>query len=309
MKPKLLTETLKLCSGIIIGLVTAFLLWKIWPDTKAALIAAALGIHCIILWAILRSKKTTNKIISCILVSAMTVSPNVLADTYAGFNGKTCYCLESASNTTPPPTEPHVVVLEFILDPDPGSQSGNVIPRIISVRHPSPETLVSYDEMNASLITEWGIDLDGGQQFSRNGRPAFPEEVPFVFGQDWEQSFTLYPSQPQYRVVVEVATELGEFANWQSLAHFSIPANTRITVQDTPEGAQAFYRVRAERPPEMFQPAGPILLGCGLGLLGGAAVVGVLAVRACARRKKKFEKMMPGTNAPTVMHFDLPAAR
>lgn len=305
MKPKLLTETLKLCSGIIIGLVTAFLLWKIWPDTKAALIAASLGIHCIILWAILRPKEikgenVTNKIISCILVSAMAVSPNVLADTYAGFNGKTCYCLESASTTTPPTTEPHVVILEFILDPD---------PRIISVRHPSQATMVSYDEMNASLITEWGINLDGGQQFSRNGQPAFPEEVPFVFGQDWEQSFTLYPSQPQYLVVVEVATELGEFANWQSLARFSIPANTRITVQDTPEGSQSFYRIRSERPPEMFQPAGPILLGCGIGLIAGAGVVGVLAVRACARRKKKFEKMLPGTNAPTVMHFDLPAAR
>lgn len=310
-------KTLKLCLGLVIGLATALLLWKLWPTMTAAWVAASLGVTCIILWAVLRPKKVVNKVISCVLVSTLAVSPSTLLladDNYAGFDGKTCYCIEPAGVApTPPPRDYQAFVLDFVLEDDPIAVfPGDVVPRIVSIRHPDPTTLVSFDEMNAALMSDWGITLDGGQQYSKNGQPAAPEEMPFTFAHDFsEQPFTLYPTQQQYQVVVEVTSELGEFAPWRPLAYFSIPANTRITVQDTPEGPQSFYRVRVQHSPEVqgFQPAGPILLGCGLGLLVGAGVIGVLAVRACARNKKKFDKMRPSTNSPPALQFNLAPAR
>ena len=71
---------------------------------------------------------------------------------------------------------------------------------------------------------------------------------------------------------------------------------------DSPEGPQTFYRVRLEQPVP-FRPAGPIVLGCGIGLLVGGAVVCVLTIRACAKNKKKFENMLPPPRTNDVSQF------
>ena len=266
------------CAGIPIGIAIALCIGsgKVW-------VSIALGIWCI-LWGywVCTRKRNRDKIISCILASCLIASPEVWAsDNYAGYSGGQCYCFTPAVDTPEP--EQHAVVLAFIIE--------NGEPRILGLRHPTE--LVDYAAFNQSLAP-WGINLDGPMQYARNGQPCAAEQAPFVFADGSAPRVTIFPDQQQYRVVVDVASELGgEFTIWQPLAHFSAPAGVRIQFQDEPEGAQTFYRVRIEPPPQDFQPAGPIVLGCGLGLLIGAGVISVLAVRACARNKKKFEKMLP----------------
>lgn len=270
-------KKVEFCIGLALGFSVAILLWKPW----ASLI---IGVICIVLWAVLR--RSYNKVLSCFLAACLGVSPNVLADYSAGYNGQSCYCFTPAAEDPNPPAQ-EAVVLEFIVE------SGQA--RFLNMRHPT--ALVDYDTFNASLAA-WGIDLNGGMQYATNGQPATAADVPFTFG-DWSSPLTIFPDRVQYPVVLEMTTELGEFTYWQTVAHFSVPEGTRVQVMDSPEGAQTFYRLRVDET-QPFQPAGPLLLGCGLGLLAGSAVVAVLVVRACARNKKKFEAMLPpkDTNAP-----------
>ena len=265
--------------------VCFFIAIAIWRPMVTGLLAFAF----LLAWAIV---KTRHKVLPCFLAACLAASPAVFAgDNYAGYDGNQCYCFTPAAEDPNPP-EQTAFSLDFILEPN---EAGEIQPRITGMRHPAPSDLVSYEELNQSLAA-WGINLDGGMQFSKNGQPATADEMPFAFG-DWSNPLTIYPDREQYRVLVEVASELGaEFTFWQPVAHFSVPAGVRIHFQDSPEGSQTFYRVRLERPPEDFQAAGPLLLGCGVGLLFGTAVVGVLAVRACARNKKKFEKLLPPTD-------------
>lgn len=283
----------KLWAGILLGLVLTAIIALLLGEEHLWLtagICAVLGLLC--LWGGCR-----KKVVSCLLASAIVASPNALLaeDSYAGYNGQQCYCFTPAAEDPNPPAQ-ESFTLDFILGPNP---DGIIEPSILSLRHPDPALLVSYDEMNASLAA-WGLDLNGGEQYAKNGQPTTVDQVPFVFG-DWSAPLTLFPDREQYRVVIEVANGLDQtWTFWQPVAHFSVPAGVRIRFQDSPEGSQTFYRVRLEAPPEDFQAAGPVVIGCGLGLLVGAGVICVLAVRACARNKKKFEKMLPPkeTNAP-----------
>lgn len=280
-----MNNKMKLGVSFIVSALVAIVLGFTVLAWKAGVVIA---IAVLLVWAVL-SWRHRNKIVSCFLASCMSVAPNLFGEGFsAGYNGQQCYCFEPAAIDPNPPVQ-EAVKLTFILSPN---EAGEIQPRILSMEHPDPRTLVDWDGLNASLAA-WGIDLNRGEQYATNGVPATAADVPFTFG-DWSNPLIIQPEQTQYRVVVEVATELGsEFTYWQQLAHFSVPANTRIELMDSPEGAQTFYRIRLETPPEDFQPAGPVLLGCGLGLLFGFAVVGVLTVRACARNKKKFQNMLP----------------
>jgi hypothetical protein len=284
-----MNKKLKFGIGVVIGLtVTALLLWKFGPSWGLAMGLLTAGLGCLVIYG-----QSRDKIVSCFLASCMFVSPNLFAeDYYAGYNGQQCYCFSPAGEEPNPPAQ-EVFTLDFIMET---TDTGEVQPRILSMAHPNPDTLMDYTTFNASLAA-WGINLDGGEQYSKNGQPATVSEMPFAFG-DWSNPLAIYPERPQYRVVVEVATELGEFTMWQPLTHFSVPEGVRIQFQDSPEGAQTFYRIRLEGAPGEFQPAGPILLGCGAGLLLGFGVVAVLTVRACARNKKKFQQQLNPTNAP-----------
>jgi hypothetical protein len=262
----------------MIGFCASILLWlffeRLWIGYVIGAPLALIG--ALLVW----KQHNRDKVLSCFLASTLAVSPNVLADFSAGYSGQDCYCFTPAVETPEP--EQHAVVLSFIIE--------NGEPRILGMRHPTE--LVDYAGLNESLAA-WGINLDGGLQYSKNGLPASEWEVPFSFG-DWSNPLSIFPEREQFGVVLEQASELGnEFTYWQPVARFSVPADVRVEVQDSPEGAQCFYRVRLERAPEAFQPQGAVLLGCGLGLLAGTAFIGVLAVRACARNKKKFEKVLP----------------
>ena len=278
----------KLIIGLAIGLFGAVALWllfeKLWIGWVLGPILVLIGI---VLMA-----RDRNKVVSCVLASTLAVSPNVLAEDFsAGYNGQSCYCFSPAADTPEP--EQHAIVLSFIIE--------NAEPKILELRH--PKELVDYATLNASLAP-WGIDLDGGMQYATNGQPATAADVPFVFGH-WSVPLTVLPEREQFHVLVEVADQLGtEFTFWRPLAYLSVPAGVRIEIQDSPEGAQSFYRVRLESPPEVFQPQGAILLGCGLGVLAGTAVISVLVVRACARNKKKFEAMLPPKKTNDVDRVD-----
>ena len=269
---------MKFVSGIIIGLILALFLGAdyVWVSVGLGLALAAYGtLLCL---------KTT----SCLLALSLVVSPLLLADDYyGGYNGATCYCFVPAGLPEP---EQHACIVQFNLQAD---DLGHIQPHILGVRH--PKTLVGFDEFNASLAV-WGIDLNGGMQYSKNGQAVSADQMPCVFGGG--DAIILFPDRQQYRVVVELTTDLGPSAFWQPVARFSVPAGETIEFEDSPEGPQTFYRVRMA---EDFEPAaGPIVLGCGIGFLIGAGVVCVLAVRACAKNKKKFENMLPpkDTNTP-----------
>jgi len=278
-----MNKKLKIGIGVIIAsTVSALLLWQFGPSWALAMSLLAAGIGCLVVCG-----QSRNKIISCFLASTLAVSPNVLAeDSYAGYSGERCYCFNPAAEG--PESEQHVMVLNVILEPD---ATGEIAPRIVSVRHPDPATLVDYAGLNESLAA-WGINLDGGLQYAKNGQSAGPEGMPFAFG-DWSNPLSIHPEREQFSVVLEQANELGEFTMWQRVATFSAPAGMPIQIQDSPEGPSVFYRVRLQSPPEAFQAQGPILLGCGIGFLAGSAVIGVLVVRQCAKNKKKFEAMLP----------------
>ena len=269
---------MKFVSGVIIGLILTLLLGAdyVWVSVGLGLALTAYGI-------VLCHKAT-----SCLLALSLVASPMLLADDYyGGYNGATCYCFVPAALPEP---EQHACIVQFNLQAD---DLGHVQPHILGVRH--PKTLVGFDEFNASLAV-WGIDLNGGMQYSKNGLPVAADQMPCVFGGG--DAIILFPDRQQYRVVVELTTDLGPSAFWQPVARFSVPAGETIEFEDSPEGPQTFYRVRMA---EDFEPAaGPIVLGCGIGFLIGAGVVCVLAVRACAKNKKKFENMLPpkDTNTP-----------
>jgi hypothetical protein len=283
----------KILIGFLLGLFIALaILWSIFDDITTIIICAIAGTSCIGIGL----RTMWRKVVSSILVCAMAAAPSAIAsDTFAGYDGKNCYCitpLGAAESPTPTqyPNRYHAVVLHFTVET-------NGSPRVLSIRHPNPETLVSWDELNADFVSA-GVDLDQHYaQYAVNGQPVSATDAPFRFGGDWiGYPFVLYPDRPQHRVIVETSAELGEFAYWQPVARLSLPANTPIQYQDTPDGPQAFYRVRLDTTPEgQFQAAGPIVLGCGLGLLAGLGVVSVLTVRACAKNKKKFQKL---TNSP-----------
>lgn len=286
-----MNNRIKFGIGLVLGLLIAMLaLWKFGPGWTLASVFAVAGIICIV---------AGRKFVSCFLASCMFVSPTVLADdingnNYAGYDGQLCYCWEPTALDPDPPAQ-EVFAMDFDLE---ANGDGIVQPHVLSMRHPDPSTLVGYDDFNASLAP-WGINLENGEQYAKNGQPATFDQVPFAFG-GWETPIIIYPDREQYRVVVEVSKDPGT-ATWNPIAQFSLPAGVRVTFMDSPEGGQTFYRVRMEPLPPGFRPAaGPIMLGCGLGLLIGAGVVCVLTVRACARNKKKFEKMLPPkeTNDP-----------
>lgn len=268
---------LKLWAGFIIGFTLALILGSGYLWLSIAFGLAGLGFGA---WL-------CRKGVSCLLALSLIVSPVLLADDYyGGYNGAECYCFIPAGAPEP---EQHACIVQFNLQAD---DLGRVQPRILGMRHPS--TLVGFDEMNQSLAV-WGINLNGGMQYSRNGVATTADQMPCVFNGN---SLVIFPDRQQYHVVVELATDLGASALWRPVARFSVPAGETIEFEDSPEGAQTFYRVRME---EDFQPAaGPIVLGCGIGFLIGAGVVCVLTVRACARNKKKFEQMKPpqDTNTP-----------
>jgi hypothetical protein len=267
---------LKFGAGLIPCLIAALLLGadRLWVSIGLGLALTSLGI-------VLCHRAT-----SCILALSLIVSPVLLADDYyGGYNGAECYCWTPAGLIEP---EQHACIVQFNLQAD---DLGRVQPRILGMRHPS--TLVGFDEFNSSLAV-WGINLNGGMQYSKNGIAVSADQMPCVFNGN---SLVIFPDRQQYHVVVEVTTDLAS-ALWQPVARFSVPAGETIEFEDSPEGAHTFYRVRID---ENFQPAaGPIVLGCGIGFLIGAGVVCVLTVRACARNKKKFEKCLPpqDTNAP-----------
>jgi len=267
----------KLGLGLVIGFSAAILLWFLF---ERLWIGWAIGVVLTSIGGLLVYRKA-NRIISCFLASALAASPNVLAEDFsAGYSGGHCYCFTSEADAPEP--EQHAIVLSFIVE--------NGEPRILQMRHPTE--LVDYAAFNESLAP-WGINLDGPLQYAKNGMPASSADVPFNFG-DSSCPLAIFPDLEQFNVIVETATELGtEFTFWQPVARFSVPAGMRVDFQDSPEGDQSFYRVRIERSPEAFQPQGAILLGCGLGFLAGTGFIAVLAVRACSRNKKKFEKMLP----------------
>lgn len=318
----------KVLMGILIGFTLAMLALAITKShTTAMWLSGLLGVGCIVVWALTRNKNTTkvtNKLMACILASAMAVTPSAMLlaeDTYAGFNGQNCYCIEPpddiraaganvAQSPTSNPRDWQSVMLNLVLD----DTAEGPKPRIVSMTKAAPEQLVDWNTLNESLRRDWGIDLNQGQQYTKNGQPVSASEVPFKFSHDvTEQPFTLFPDRPQYNVALETTSELnGEFTQWQTLTRFSVPTGTAINIQDTPEGVQTFYRLRLLHSPEQvgepqFQAAaGPIVLGCGIGLLVGVGVIGVLAVRACAKNKKKFQQM---TNQPPAqVQFNLPLA-
>lgn len=324
----------KLALGVLIGLTTALLIWAVTQNHITAMwLSGVGGIGCIGIWAMTRNKgvtKVANKMLCCILCSMMAALPVTVLrgeDTYAGYNGSNCYCIEPADIQAAadiaagrPPTQPprdwQSITLTLTVDE---TDSGAPEPRIISMTKAAPEQLVDWETMRLSLLNDprWGIDLNQSQQFTKNGRPVSYTEVPFKFQHDvGDQPFTLYPERTQHRVALETTSELnGEFTQWQRLTAFSIPTGTTLNIQDTPEGVQTFYRLRVLTPQEVgvgpngepvFQPAGAVLLGCGIGLLVGVGVIGVLAVRACAKNKKKFQQM---TNQPPAqVEFNLTPA-
>lgn len=265
-----MNNKVKLAIGIAIGILLALLLWN-WK------LSFVLGAGCILIWLLTRRP---DKLLSCFLASSLCVIPVLADDYYAGYNGANCYCFEPAD--IGPSPEQHAFTLDFVLEAD---DLGEISPRIVSMRHPAE--LVDFDTFNASLVP-WGIDLNQGAQYSKNGQPVTVTETPFTFN-DWTAPLILYPDRQQHQVVIEQASELG---NWQRVTSLSIPVGVQVHYLDSPEGPQTFYRVRLEQPVP-FRPAGPIVLGCGIGLLVGGAVVCVLTVRACAKNKKKFENMLP----------------
>lgn len=246
----------------------------------------------------------------------MVVSPILLvadeSDTYAGYTGSSCYCLEPPDDIraagTPEPNVENAVVMQFVVDVPNGPipLANDATLRILSVRRPDPSTLVSWSEIASTFAAE-GIDLNAqnSPQYAKNGHPVNSSEVPFAFNQSFSEKFIWQPDQPQYRMVIETTSDLSD-ASWQTVVRFSIPANTIIQYQDTPDGKNAFYRVYLDPTPvSQIQPAaGAIVLGCGLGLLAGAAVISVLTVRACARNKKKFDALKTN-NPPSQLNFIL----
>jgi len=317
---------LKTFAGILLG---GGLSWLVVHQNGinwgSAGILLAGGVGCVLVWAFTRSskaRKAANNVIVCFLSAAMAALPMTVMgeDTFAGYSGQSCYCIEpngiQAAAAPVPGEEDNVVVLSFVVDQIPDAPIPMVVdavPRIITMYRPDPTTLVSW-EQTAQTFAEYGIDLNAinSTQYAKNGRAVAPSEVPFTLG-GWSQSFTLYPERKQYKVIVETSPELGEFARWQPVSRFSVPAGVPIQYQDTPDGLSAFYRLRldtSDPQQAIFQPAGPILIGCGLGLLGGAAVVCVLTVRACARNKKKFDdlKKQMTNNPPNQVNFNLAPA-
>lgn len=299
----------KLCLGVSLGLVASWLIVKQnGINWGSAFICLGAAVAIFSLWAIIRSqkgRKASTKVIVCFLSSAM-VSPILIiadeGDTYAGYTGSSCYCLDDIRAAAAPELDvENAVVMQFIVDvPNvPIPLANDATPRILSVRRPDPNTLVNWSEI-ASTFSAAGIDLNAqnSTQYAKNGQPVNPSEVPFVFNRSLAEKFVWQPDQPQYRMVVETASDISGEPSWQAVARFSIPANTIIQYQDTPDGKNAFYRVRLDTTPVgQIQPAaGAIVLGCGLGLLAGAAVISVLTVRACARNKKKFDALK--TNGP-----------
>lgn len=252
-------------------------------------ISVGLGIGFLTLWLArtLRDRSRRNKSISVLLAVAMSTSRVYAEDSWAGYSGGNCYCFTPAVEQPEP--EQHAIALDFILE---SNDLGEVAPRILWLTKTAPKDLVDFDGLNASLVP-WGIDLNKGEQYAKNGQPATAADMPFLLG-ELSTPLVIYPELEQHRVVVEQATELSSgFILWQPVAYFSVPVGIRINFHDSPEGPQTFYRVRVERAPEDFQAAGPVLLGCGIGFLAGVAVICVLAVRQCAKNKKKFEAMLP----------------
>lgn len=317
---------LQLTLGILIGLTATWLIAREnGINWNTALICLGGAIAMFVLWAVIRSpkgRKEAGKVVGCVLVSCMAVSPTCLlmaeeGDTYAGYTGSSCYCLEPppdirAAGASEPDVE-NAVVLQFVVDDlnTPIPMASNPTPRIVSVTRADPSRLVSWAEIASTFAAE-GIDLNSqnSTQYAKNGRPVSESEVPFLLNKSHTEKFIWQPEKPQYKMIVETTSDLsGETSSWQAVARFSIPANTVIQYQDTPDGKHAFYRIRldtAEAGP--IQPAaGAIVIGCGLGLLAGAAVVSVLTVRACARNKKKFDQMKTNS-APSQIQFNLAPA-
>lgn len=318
---------LKLILGILIGLAATWLLVREnGVNWTSALILLSASVTMFIIWTVMRSskgRKAATKVIVCFLSSTMAVSPILLVagegDTYAGYTGSSCYCLEPGggndftASAGLPAQEPEVqnaVVMEFVVDATYGPipLSTDATPRIVSVRRPDPSTLVSWAEIASTFAGE-GIDLNAqnSTQYAKNGRPVAASEVPFLLNQSFSEKFTWQPDQPQYKVVVETTSDLSsEIVHWSAVARFSIPANTMVKYQDTPDGKNAFYRVRLDTTPvgEIQPAAGAIVVGCGLGLLAGAAYITVMTVRACAKNKKKFDALKTNS-APSQVQFNL----
>lgn len=273
---------LKFCAAFIASLgVLMLLAWaNLWIGLGMGIIFTLV---CTLLYC-----GTRSKLMSCVLAASIATSPNVFGeDSWAGYSGGNCYCFTPAVEQ--PLIEQHAIALDFILE---SNDLGEIQPRILRLTKTAPKDLVDYDGLNASLVA-WGIDLNKGEQYAKNGQPATAADMPFLFG-DLSAPLVIYPELEQHRVVVEQATELSSgFILWQPVAYFSVPVGIRINFHDSPEGDQTFYRVRLERVVEDFQAAGPVLLGCGLGFLVGTAVIAVLVVRQCAKNRKKFEAMLP----------------
>lgn len=259
-------------------------------------------------------QKAAVKVVACFLASMFIVSPWSIAlaeDSYAGYSGQSCYCLEEDNITAASASEleDNVVVINFVVEQIENAPSPLVIdavPRVISIRHPDPKTLVSWDKF-AQTFASQGIDINrsSSTQYAKNGQPVSATSVPFRFG-GWSSPLVIFPDRTQYNVVIETTSDCGEFAQWQPVSRLSIPANVPIQYQDTPDGRAAFYRIRIEQPYVQAgqQEAGPVLLGCGLGLLVGVGYIAAAAIRACAKNKKKFDDMKTNGSPSTLTFTD-----
>jgi hypothetical protein len=234
-----------------------------------------------------------NKIIASVLC-AITASAQVLASSSAGLF---CWATEGYCQPfTPASEEPiHGMTLQIVVEPD---ADGQIAPRIVNAWHIPESAMVSAEEADAGLRT-WGIHWTGemGEWYATNGVAATAADVPFAISYaSYPPSISLYPDRPQFSIVVETSSGLGE--PWSPLLATSIPAGVVIHVEDLTRGGQTFYRVRMQAPGEIL-PAGVIAAGIGLGLLAGGGYICYRVAKCAAKRAR--DRQPPPTNAPPAM--------
>lgn len=231
--------------------------------------------------------RNRNKLMSCALAGCM-VNAQVMGEVAGGlfcWMGEN-YCPDQPFEPAWKPIPISGAVLQIIV------RDGQ--PQIASIRHIPESEMVSAAEANEELSVQWGLTWTGGrtEQYAVNGLPATAADVPFRYHAG---VITLYPDRPQHQLVLEVATRLGPEADWTPLITTSIPADTLIHVEDLTRSECAFYRVNGQQP---FQPAAPIALGIGVGLLVGGGYVCYRVAKCAARRARDRQPNPASTNGP-----------
>ena len=193
------------------------------------------------------------------------------------------------------------------------------VPRIVTVWRTPESQLVTAEEANRQMQELYGVSWTGvqGEQFAIDGQPATEDQMPFTIDRtSWPPKVILYPDRPQYEIVVESATHLGDDADWSPLMMASVPSGVTNHVEDLTQSGAAFYRVRMKGPDEAFQPAGVIAAGIGLGLLGAGAYI-CWRVAKCAqdRARKNQQAISNAQNRSEIIlprewlrHYSFPSA-